>query len=325
VGSAGDYSIEALRAGDVVETSATAATFALPNVVRWELAPESRVVVQSAASPSGLGHVLALERGSVHAEVTPRPASEGLVEAFAIEVGQTRVAVHGTAFRVTRTADGVLVEVEHGAVAVGPAGYGGSTTAHLLVAPARATFSLDGGRTAAMLPPAPPVVSDPVTPASPTAQVAESGRHIDAPATPGAASSHAGGSDMRVIETPAAVAPSVVQTAAAGAASETPAAAATTTLPMTPAPVAPQHLTQSAIRATLAHCFQQAYDPSSSSLKVSVSSTFRLHLRPDGSIQSARFDPPLKPEFQQCAGAILAGRFAEGSGDEVNIPVSFGP
>ena len=83
--------------------------------------------------------------------MTPRDPSEGLVEAFAVEVGGTRVAVHGTAFSVKREGDRVLVDVVHGTVAVGPVGHVGATTGHLLVGPSRASFSLDGGRTARLL------------------------------------------------------------------------------------------------------------------------------------------------------------------------------
>ena len=109
------------------------------------------------------GHTLELERGSVQAEVVPRAPAEGLVEAFAVEVGQTRVAVHGTSFTVTRLADGVLVDVEHGAVAIGPTSHHGDTTGHLLVGPSRAIFSTRGGSVARFVPrtsePAAPVLA----------------------------------------------------------------------------------------------------------------------------------------------------------------------
>ena len=48
-----------------------------------------------------------------------------------------------------------------------------------------------------------------------------------------------------------------------------------------------------------------------------------LSLRPDGSVQSARLDPPLKPAFQACAGNLIGGRFEEGS-REVTIAVTLG-
>ena len=61
------------------------------------------------------------------------------------------MAVHGTAFSVTIDGDHLVVDVEHGAVAVGPVGYVGATTGHLLVGPSRASFALDGGRTARLI------------------------------------------------------------------------------------------------------------------------------------------------------------------------------
>src|SRR5262249_7983131 len=126
-------------------------SFRRDGAVAWTLAPRGRVVVRS-LGVSGVGHTVELERGSIRAEVTPRDPAEGLIEAFAVEVENTRGAVHGTAFSVTREGDSVIVDVEHGSVAVGPKGHVGVTTGHLLVGPKRAAFSLDGGRTARLLP-----------------------------------------------------------------------------------------------------------------------------------------------------------------------------
>jgi hypothetical protein len=39
-------------------------------------------------------------------------------------------------------------------------------------------------------------------------------------------------------------------------------------------------------------------------------------------VESARFDPPLKPELQSCAVAFFAGRFAAGP-PTVDVPVTF--
>ncbi|WP_199693936.1 FecR domain-containing protein, partial [Sorangium cellulosum] len=149
-GAADDLDFRALRPGDSIETAAYAVSFADVGSVRWTLLPNSRAVVR-AVGAAGIGHVVALERGSVRADVATRAPEEGLVEAFAVEVDGTRVAVHGTLFTVTRLDGRVEVDVEHGTVAVGPAAYRGATTAHLLVGPSRGTFSLDGGRDARLL------------------------------------------------------------------------------------------------------------------------------------------------------------------------------
>ncbi|MEO5729656.1 MAG: FecR family protein, partial [Byssovorax sp.] len=150
-GKLGALDLAKLDAGDVVVTKDAPVTFRREGVVAFTLAPSSRITVRSTGDSRGVGTTVELEQGAVHAEVTPRPASEGLVEAFAVEVARTRVAVHGTAFSVGRTEAGILVDVEHGTVAVGPTGNVGVTTGHILVGPSRATFSLDGGRRARFL------------------------------------------------------------------------------------------------------------------------------------------------------------------------------
>ena len=48
-------------------------------------------------------------------------------------------------------------------------------------------------------------------------------------------------------------------------------------------------------------------------------------MKPDGSVLSARFDPPLKPEMAGCAGsAIFGGRFPDGTG-HLDVPITFRP
>ena len=106
---------------------------------QWTLAPASRARVVSR------GRFLTVEllEGSLTAEVTPRPNEP---EHFAVEVDQSRIAVRGTRFVVTRTGDGTDVTVDKGVVAVGPSGTPGATDGWLLTAPASATFSSDGSQ-----------------------------------------------------------------------------------------------------------------------------------------------------------------------------------
>jgi hypothetical protein len=75
------------------------------------------------------------------------------------------------------------------------------------------------------------------------------------------------------------------------------------------------------VHARLAQCFEEVYAGGSASVEVSISSTLHIVLQSDGSVQSARFDPPLKPAFQACAGSAIAGRFAEGPG-KLDIPIT---
>lgn len=312
---AGARDLRKLKAGDVIEATATPITYARGGLCAWTLAPGSVARVRSMGdASSGVGHTVALERGTIRAEVTPRDPAEGLVEAFAVEVGGTRVAVHGTAFSVTLDGGHAVVDVEHGAVAVGPVGHVGATTGHLLVGPTRASFSLDGGRSARLLPREPArvaAVPPPAPPAkpSPAAEPSEGARDAApvAPAAPVVAahpalSAHPAGHDVN----PGPAARPQVEP-------EAPAA-----------PAQPPLLTVATVRARLDRCFRSTHEAGSPSVEMSVSSTLRLQLNADGTVRSARFDPPLKPELVACAGTAIAGRFAEGGGN-LDIPVSFKP
>ncbi|WP_437567468.1 FecR domain-containing protein [Sorangium sp. So ce542] len=334
-GAADDLDFRALRPGDAVETAAHAISFADVGSVRWTLLPNSRAVVR-AVGAAGVGHVIALERGSVRADVVTRAPEEGLVEAFAVEVDGTRVAVHGTLFTVTRLADRVEVDVEHGTVAVGPAAYRGATTAHLLVGPSRGTFSLDGGREARLLQrPAPEGNAAPEGSAAP-----EDGAHAASPTEParppapprptaGATAgvrSPSGAAAARVVvaqveETAAAsaapAAPAVAEPPSAVA--EPPPAPAIEPAPAAAAPVAdaqamppPPALTPASVQSQLSSCFAREAAGGPSLVRKSIASTLRISVRPDGSVAAMRFDPPLRPALQACAQSLYQGRFAGG-------------
>ena len=314
-GEPGAHDLAQVAAGDVIVTGEASVTFRREGVVAFTLAPSSRITVRSVGDSRGVGTTVELEQGAIHAEVTPRAASEGLVEAFAVEVARTRVAVHGTAFSVGRTETGILVDVEHGTVAVGPAGNVGVTTGHILVGPSRASFSLDGGRSARRLPrdPAPRLAA-----AKPQDAVAVTPIHgalaaVDpeeaAPAAPGmhaALPAHLG-----VAQVPA---PSAVE----GAEVVAPAVPAPA-----PAPAPTAALSEAVIAARLRQCFERAYAAdSSSAVPMSVVSTLHLSLQADGSVKSAIFNPPLKPELMSCAGGAISGKFVEGN-RQIDLPVSF--
>ena len=81
-------------------------------------------------------------------------------------------------------------------------------------------------------------------------------------------------------------------------------------------------LTAGAVRARIDRCFREGYASTPSSVKVSVSSTLRLDINPDGKVRAARFDPPLKPEIMSCAAGVIFGRFAEGT-THLDIPLSY--
>lgn len=95
--------------------------------------------------PGGVAHlvgrgdriVVSLDRGALTADVVPQPVKE----TFVVLVDRTRIAVHGTRFRVERQGGDVLVDVTEGVVAVGPAGGG---PGRKLSAPATGRFDLTG-------------------------------------------------------------------------------------------------------------------------------------------------------------------------------------
>jgi hypothetical protein len=102
----------------------------------WTLQPHS------SASLVGTGVTLTveLEFGTVVSSVVPSEVPES----FAVQVGGTRIAVHGTVFTVERRGDHAHVDVSQGTVAVGAVV--GGDRAWLLSAPATGRFSLTGKR-----------------------------------------------------------------------------------------------------------------------------------------------------------------------------------
>jgi len=132
---AGARNGNALAVGDVVHSDADPVAVEHAGQATWTLEPHGDAHVEE------LGDVIrvALDRGILSARVvkSPRP------ESFVVRVEGTRVAVHGTAFRVVRLDHGVRVEVTEGVVGVGPLGGPSFDVA----APASATTTFEGVRT----------------------------------------------------------------------------------------------------------------------------------------------------------------------------------
>jgi hypothetical protein len=233
--------------------------------------------------------------------------------------------VHGTAFSVKIEGNRAIVDVEHGAVAVGPVGYAGVTTGHLLVGPSRATFSLDGGRSARLLGRAEALVAagdlDVAEPAS--ADTAPTAPSKPLAAQPVAVAAADAPSPAEVRGAPGAALRSHAAHAAGPDKPEAHAAAAQPAAPE--APPAPLQLNVALVQSRLNRCARQSYGASASGDSVTtISSTLRIATNPDGSIRSMRFDPPLKPEMMSCVGASVTGSFAENTG-HVDVPFSFQP
>ena len=99
----------------------------------WTLAANSSALL----AERGERIVVRLERGSVFSEVVPNPKPE----TFIVEAAGTRVAVHGTVFRVELEAGRVIVQVREGTVAVGSLG---AIPTFFLKGPAHGDFAADG-------------------------------------------------------------------------------------------------------------------------------------------------------------------------------------
>jgi hypothetical protein len=290
------FQVSNVPARSVFESGREALRFVEPGVATWTLEADSRAVLVSA----GLPHVVSLERGTVHADVVPRESANELVEAFVVEAGGARVAVHGTVFTVERFADSVAVEVTRGSVTIGPAGHRGATTGHLLVSPARASFDLANGRFIEMLPMREPVAAVAVGPLAQASTAAVPPQQPALEPQPGDAPE----------EEPGLLRPSMPhKLPPASSAEEEPVP------PSEPEPAAAPILTVAQARGAIGGCLAAtAKHDDSSDTVVTVSTTITLALGDDGTVNSMRFSPPLKPELQsQCAG-ILFGKRVEGSG-----------
>jgi FecR protein len=233
---------------------------------RWTLDPHATASVQDA----GEFLTVRLQSGALSASVVPQTKPE----TFAVEVGGTRIAVHGTAFRVERFGDRVLVEVTEGVVAVEP------TEAHsdpsfLLRRGSRGSFGLDG-HTGSVEGNASVITLD---------SGPKSHRDIER----GAAASSA--RPQAVSSTPGASAP----VAAA------PAAKPASTLPDQPSISDIEGGVSTAVEL-MNRCFQKSH---SSDIRVSVSTSMTLSVSGDGTVQSVTFGPPLAPPVEDCGVAGL--------------------
>jgi ferric-dicitrate binding protein FerR (iron transport regulator) len=124
---------DAMAVGARLATTERAVTVDHAGRASWTLAPNSGARLADKAERI----TVQLERGSVLSRVVPDPKPE----TFVVEAAGTRVAVHGTVFRVALEGGRVVVHVSEGTVAVGPIG---AAPSFLLKAPARGDFAADG-------------------------------------------------------------------------------------------------------------------------------------------------------------------------------------
>lgn len=230
---------------------------------RWTLEPHATALV----SEAGEFLTVKLEAGALSAAVVPNPKPE----TFAVEVEGTRVAVHGTAFRVERVGERVQVEVSEGTVAIEASG-SHSAPAFLLRRNSRGNFALDG-RTGSVEGNASAVVAD------------SSGRsHRTVARVASAAPVHGH-------VTAPAVQPAKPEVSPAPVAEPQP-------LPIQPSISDIESGVSSALEL-MNRCFHD--QTRSTGNHVSAGTGLTLSVAGDGTIQSVTFAPPLAPAVEDCA------------------------
>jgi hypothetical protein len=270
-----------------------------PGKVTFALEHGTRAVVEHTHGAL----VLALESGSVEAQVVPVLRGE----AFAVDVGRARVAVHGTHLRVerqhgnagpSRSGDLVVVDLNEGVVSVGQAPRIGSTSGVLVTAPAHAEFAADDAGTLSvthdLAQVRPPLALGPVAPQA-------------RPAPPPAQAAPAAHAESGEVRGSAAAAPQ--------ARNEPHATSGGGSSPSLADPNA-----EGTLAAAVRACFAER--PSAANVTVSVSTTLHLTLHGDGTVRGARFDPPVAPDVNACAAqSIYKTRFTHGGAADIALDV----
>jgi ferric-dicitrate binding protein FerR (iron transport regulator) len=279
-----------LHLGDAIEARGAQATVERAGKLTLVIERETRATVTHVQGSL----VVALAEGALEAQVVPVPNGE----AFAVDVGLSRVAVHGTHLRVARSGEHVVVDLNEGVVSLGPAPRIGSTLGSLVTAPAHAEFGASDAEGSLTMTHDPSVVR----PALASAVAAQA-----RPSTPEVAASP---SKSEVAEARPSGAPGAVPHAEGHPGASSPQHVATTADPD------PQGTIASAVRACLSE------RPRADNVTVEVSTVVRLDVDADGTVLHARFDPPVTPDVNACAaGPIYRTRFAHGG--SVAVPVEF--
>ncbi len=319
-----------LRTLDTIETTTTHVDLSSATAsgagVAWRLEDHSHATIGDVGG-GGSPLVVDLASGTLEAQVTPVERGE----AFAVDLRGNasevasgshdviRIAVHGTHLRVSRDLSKNIasIDLSEGVVSIGFPPKTGSTYGKLVTAPAH--IEIDVARFFA---------SDANDRASEQAvRVDKNPTSVRAPETPTAhASGQASGSEGAQAslqnEEPNANEPAEEShpLAPAAATNQNDEAHA-----QPPAAISVDARATESIRTAARAC--AAVRESSNEVRVSVSSKLTLHVGPDGVVQMARFEPPLTPEAQDCAGkTIYKTHFGPAAAaHDVDIPVQVEP
>jgi hypothetical protein len=201
-------------------------------------------------------------------------------------VGTSRVAVHGTHLRVARAGDRVVVDLNEGVISVGEAPRSGSVEGTLVNAPAHVEFmAADALGTLTQ-------THDPVAVRPGEAHSGDLVSKLSAP-KPAGSGSRLGAplsTELHPEQRPAQPVPRSTPSVGPGA----------------------------AITAAVRTCMAER--PRADNVTVVVSTTLHLELADDGSVRTARFDPPVAPDVNACAAqAIYKARFTHGGSIALSI------
>jgi hypothetical protein len=290
----------ALAVGDEIDVQGGDALIESPGRLRLIVEKGSRIRVARRRSPL----VVALERGAVEADVAPVASGE----AFAVDVAHSRIAVHGTHFRVERIGPRAEVDLTEGVVSVGEAPRDGALLGTVVTAPAHVEFAVSNARGTLTINHDPTSVRPAASwggvasaevDVSPSASVRTVDRAPDgrSDARPGSSATATKLPDTRPLP------PSTAQASSSAAAS-------------TPASTSPEDVVTNAVRACMAE------RPRADNVTVLFQTTLELDVGDDGVVRSARFDPPALPDVTECAASrIYRVHFAHGG--PVSIPIDF--
>ena len=243
--------------GSVLVTEDEPMTVEHEGWARFQLAPDSRVKVQRLDERVALD----LIHGKVEAEVN-RHANH---EIFTVDVDGMRVAVRGTVFSVERHGDSMRVDVERGAVSVGPSGSGAGES-WLMKAPLTGTYSLASKAQLSVGP------LDASSETDPEVGLPEPAKSWQRPPSIAAANDAA-----KVEEEPL---PEMLTNQSASSVLAT-------------------------IASGVEACHREAIPVSQDGVTVHARTTITIRVASDGHVVFARFDPPLVPKAQSCASGVV--------------------
>ncbi len=293
-----------LHVGDPLDVSGARAVFERPEKVYWLLegvAADSRAATAHARVTSADSSlVVALDDGAVEAKVTPVPFGEAFAVDIAADQTTVRVAVHGTHLRVARSGTRITVDLTEGVVSIGIPPATGLTHGTDVIAPAHVEF--DAGDLPGTL-------------------------RVDyAPASVRAAI------PLGPFEGPTEKTPTTLQDPMSGVLLPRPplpsGRVADRAQPPTPGGFAFVDAGRRAVssRQALAQAVREcaSRSPPNGNVRASVSSSLTLTLNSAGEVEATKFDPPLQPDIQTCAGtAILGMRFDVPMSQAITVPIAF--